>query len=472
MIVNRSCRALLVTGLLAVRAAGALVAQCTNCSQPAERLCGPRCLLAVCEKLGVQANLDELTTLCGTDEHGTSMLRLQEAAKAKGLQAAGMKIGLSELTGLKVLTIAYCWNDHFVLVEPADDHNLLVSDPPGKPEVIAEKDFQEGYTGFAVLVSKDSSAFPKTLTNGPDIRFKEYEWDFGSIVQGTTQSHSFTVENVGDKDLIILKVEPSCTCVTLRTFPVSIPAGGTDKISVLFDSDDSMLGQSRDIRITSNDPISPITHLAVRGYVKPRRLLFSPRAVNFGTVRKGDQAKETIYVPSDVHDPISVTHVSSKSPYVDVSCQPSPDKSVPGTIVTLALKPDAPVGKLDGEVTIQSTHALEPVAKVALSAIISGSIDLDRDAFYFGVLKKSQAVESAITVSRTEDMQFKIESAVSSLPYLSVKITPKTAGREYVLTGTLRGDAPLGNIKGEVILHTDDPDQGEIRVPVFAFVEE
>ena len=66
-----------------------------------DALCGPRCLLAVCQRYGVEASLEELSSACGiggeSDAKGTSMFALANAAKAKGLETAAMKIGLDEL---------------------------------------------------------------------------------------------------------------------------------------------------------------------------------------------------------------------------------------------------------------------------------------------------------------------------------------------------------------------------------------
>jgi len=52
----------------------------------------------------------------------------------------------------------------------------------------------------------------------------------------------------------------------------------------------------------------------------------------------------------------------------------------------------------------------------------------------------------------------------SVLPRSSLSIVP------FISTTTPAIDAPLGNIKGEVTIHTNDPDQPEIKVPVFAYV--
>ncbi|NLN78203.1 MAG: hypothetical protein GX141_04740, partial [Armatimonadetes bacterium] len=73
-------------------------------------LCGPNCMMSVCQKLGIALDLEEMKTLCGYDENGgVTLLGLQTAARAVGIQAVGMKIGLDQLAGFKGPAIAHLW---------------------------------------------------------------------------------------------------------------------------------------------------------------------------------------------------------------------------------------------------------------------------------------------------------------------------------------------------------------------------
>jgi len=58
--------------------------------------CGPRSLLAVCELLGIKAELDELCQLSGLSEDGTTKAGLYRAAQKKGLEAKGAKVSLPQ----------------------------------------------------------------------------------------------------------------------------------------------------------------------------------------------------------------------------------------------------------------------------------------------------------------------------------------------------------------------------------------
>lgn len=448
-------------------------ASCRTSGQ-SESLCGPKCLLVACQRWGIATSLEELTVLCGFDkENGTTVLGLANAARAKGLEAVGMKIGLDELTSFKGLTIAHLWGNHFVVIESGGSGFVSVTDPPQEPRVMKTEDLSKRYSGFALLVAKDVSLFPEPRPNGPDLRFDGYSWDFGSVNQGDSAEHVFKCRNVGNADLVISKVETSCgDCVVPIGGPQTIAPGGDGEVKALVVTANQRRGVAKELYIHSNDSISPVVHLAVTGYVRPAQLVFSPRTINLGSPRRTETVSAEVYVPSSEEDKIEVTSVSSDSPYLIAELSPSEHKDRPGYIVKATLKPGAPLGEFKGSITIISNHWKQPKVEIPVTATIRGNIDLDRDSFFFGMLKKGDEKKCAMTISTVADKPLTIDKIDNSLPYLSIDVSPKVEGKEYTLTATLKPDAPVGNIKDEVTLHTNDSDQVEIRVPVYAYVED
>lgn len=424
--------------------------------------------------MGTHADLDELETLCGYNEKaGASLLGLQNAAKAKGLQAVGMKIGLAELASFRGAAIAHLWGNHFVVLEPGEADTVKVTDPPDEPVVVKRADFQEAYSGVALLIAKDASAFPKPKDEGPDLRFGSYNWDFGAVNKGEIPAYSFKCRNVGSKDLVISKVETSCEdCLGVGDWARTIPPGGHGEVKVLVKTPTQQRGVAKEVYVTSNDPISPVVHLQVTGYVRPAQVLFSPRTVNFGSPRRTESASREITVPVLEEDGFSVTSVSSDSPFVDAALSPSKIKDLPGYTITATLKPGAPVGEFKAKLTIESTHPKQPKAEVPVTATIRGNIDLDRDMFFLGIVKKGKEAVSSVTISTVGKEPVSITRIDNPLDCVTVESKPKTEGKEYVLTATLKPTAPLGNIKGEVTVHTNDPDQSTLKIPVYAYVEQ
>lgn len=437
------------------------------------RLCGPLCLVTVCQKLGIDLNADEAARLCHYDETtGTSMLGLANAARAKGLCTAAMKISLRDLSEFKGLAIAYLQDRHFIVITGAGSGRVVVTDPPRGPEDHMVSDLQPRYSGFALLIGKDEAAFPEPKDEGPDLRLDSYDWDFGAVNRDAVPTYSFRCRNLGSADVVISKVEPSCPdCLTVVDWTRTIPSGGTGEINGVVNAVAQQGSVSKQLYVTSNDPISPMIQLIITGYVRPAVMLFSPRALSFGAVRRTESAVREVRVPVARADGFTVTSVLSDSPFVEGVVAHSKLTERPGYVITASLKPGASVGELKAKLTIVSDHPKQPKAEIPVTATITGNIDLDRDSFFLGMVKKGKKAVANVTISTVAKDPLKLGKIDNSLDYLTIEAKPKVEGREYMLTATLKRDAPLGNIKGDITVHTSDPDQPVIKIPVYAYVE-
>ena len=448
--------------------------------------------MAICRGLGVSADIDEIKGLAGyTDKTGVTLLGLKRAAEAKGLRAIGMKIGVEELTKLTCPAIAHLWGDHFVVVEagepPGTDNplgdklgaTLKVTDPPAEPKLVPLKDFQAEYSGFALLVAKDESAFPKSEPKGPDLRADAYSYGFGFIEQGEPAGHVFTLENKGVEDLVLSKVETTCSC-TLAFLPkeTTIHPGGQGELTVGFDSNGREGGQSQIVYIHSNDPISPIVQLGIGGVVKPTYLPVSVRSLHFGTVKKRAGASREFSIRDPGDNSLAVSEVTSDSQFVKATLtrdekeglaylvkaelQPGPDGSRAG----------APIGEFKGKITVRSNHPKEPAVEIPVTAQVVGDVEVFPNQFFLGVLKKGHTASRTIVVSSVGTEALKIKKIDSPFDSVTVKSEAATKGKKYNVTASLKTTAPVGLIKGEVVIHTNNKDQPEIKVPLYALVEE
>jgi len=68
------------------------------------------------------------------------------------------------------------------------------------------------------------------------IRVKDSIHQFASIKEGDKARHTYTVENVGDKPLMIANVQVSCGCTVPQFSKDPVPPGGTAEITLEFNS--------------------------------------------------------------------------------------------------------------------------------------------------------------------------------------------------------------------------------------------
>ncbi len=471
---NWSGRDVWVTCLLGVLLSGSpLAASLCAGGRSAEALCGPNCLLLVCQRLGVTADIETLKSLCGYDtKSGVTMLALRDAAEAKGLHASGVKIRAEELLSLKTQCIALLLGSHFAVVSAAGTAGeVLVADSADSSVKLSMSEFEERYSGFALLIAKELSAFPVTKAEGPDLRFDQYVHDLGSVFEAEQHDITFRCRNVGTADVLISKIDASSGgCVYPIRGARTIAPGSEAEVKAIL-STFSRSGRLREtLCVTSNDPVTPKTRLAVACYVRPTRLVTSPRIIDFGSVTRTGTAVRQMYVSSTSEEPLKATSVTCNVPYVGVSLAESQDDARPGYTVTATLQPGAPLGKLNATVTINSDHPKQPKAEVPVSAVILGNVKIEPERLYFGILKEGESRTVSVTVSTSGAEPLTLGEITNPFESLTLATASRTVGREYVITATLRPRSAIGRLEGEVVLRTSDPDQVRVTIPVCAFV--
>jgi hypothetical protein len=84
------------------------------------------------------------------------------------------------------------------------------------------------------------------------ISFREYEHEFGKVVEGEKVACIFTFENNGKGPLVISSVTSSCGCTVPKYDTKPIAPGSTGIVEVVFDSSGRIGRQTKTITVMSN----------------------------------------------------------------------------------------------------------------------------------------------------------------------------------------------------------------------------
>ena len=117
-------------------------------------MCGPIAFVRVCEELGVETTVEEIAKLAGTDETGTTMYGLFQAAQSKGLRAVGMRLNLEELEDIAKPIIVHFKSGHFVAVEKIEDEQVTITDQEGLNRTLQLKEFRRKWDGNVLIVGE------------------------------------------------------------------------------------------------------------------------------------------------------------------------------------------------------------------------------------------------------------------------------------------------------------------------------
>ena len=108
------------------------------------------------------------------------------------------------------------------------------------------------FTLASVSMAQTEKAAPADNKNAPSMKFKEEEFNFGTIKQGDKVVHEFEFENSGKEPLMITEAHGSCGC-TVPDYPKDpIKPGEEGKLKVTFNSAGKSGHTMKTVTITCN----------------------------------------------------------------------------------------------------------------------------------------------------------------------------------------------------------------------------
>lgn len=303
----------------------------------------------------------------------------------------------------------------------------------------------------------------------PDIVFESYDHDFGTIYAGEKAEHLFKFENHGKSDLVIERVQTSCGCTAAATTKGTIPPGGSGEIKATFKAGQSP-GQIRKIiTVVSNDPTKKKINLGIQANVI-KEIITKPQWINFGNVTKGEVCTRTVELRPGTDDfNLDIAGVESDSPHVTATYKKHENGR--SYVVDISTRGDAEIGRIKGKIIITNNSTRQKKITIPFSGKITGDVLVSRPVLSYGkVPQGNEPVRKLIVTLKKKDIDIKDLEITPT--FLSANIRPKTNPdlpyREVEVR--LKNDAPLGEINGNIKIHTSSKLQPVIEIPVFGTV--
>ncbi len=187
---------------------------------------------------------------------------------------------------------------------------MLSSDhlPPGGSSELKVTFNPTGYSGLVkkdiYIESNDPASPQKKLTiiaevepiPSPQAFFSNSQWELGLISQGEKPTFNFIIENKGELDLVIEKIDASEYVKYEVEVPLNILPGEKREIIFTYDSTLHEVGSVREsVRLYCNDPKRKALSLRIEGYIqeKPAPALgISPVEMSFNLVSNAESSQE------------------------------------------------------------------------------------------------------------------------------------------------------------------------------------
>ena len=123
--------------------------------------CGAASLAMILAYYGKWVPLEQLRVDCGVSRDGAKMTNILKAARSYGLEAKGMRLNIDGLKKVAQLPCIVFWNfNHFLVVDGFKGNKVRLNDPARGELTIPVEEFEEGYTGIALIFRKTDAFEP------------------------------------------------------------------------------------------------------------------------------------------------------------------------------------------------------------------------------------------------------------------------------------------------------------------------
>lgn len=326
---------------------------------------------------------------------------------------------------------------------------------------------------------------PKAVVDG------DLTYHFGSKAQQVTFDKAWVIRNEGDADLQLRLEAPPCSCTvagfqTENGVPTGtakvIPPKGETKIHFTWQTRENNGKYLKSATILTNDPERPRLEFTAEGEVSPAVMVFPQSVVDFQEISTDEKEHATsILVFSRDKPDFKITKLATSKPqFFDVEQEPMSTaeladlKIEAGHKVTVKAKPGLPLAPFVEELRMETDHPKQPELKLTMTGKVVGPIAvLPERVRLFGIPgQKGGSKEVTLLVRGHRPTRFEV---TRSPERFKVDVQPSdnsSKSGKYRLTVTVPAGTPPGTVDDVIILKTDHPQAGELRIPVYGFISD
>jgi hypothetical protein len=290
-----------------------------------------------------------------------------------------------------------------------------------------------GQSGTLTITHNDTSKPPQTVSvsgnvtvPAASISVSPTVINFMSVVEGTTSTKQFTIQNSGTAPLTF-SISSNNSMYSASPSSGTVSAPGSQTINVTFAPPTGTPAGSQPgmLTITHNDTSKPPQTVSLSGNVllAVPSINVTPTSLNFGSVVEGTTSTKTFAVQNTGTAALTFSITSNNNMYSVSPSSGSVSASSSQTInVTFAPPTGTPAGSQPGTLTITHNDTSKPPQTVALSATVVAAtriIGVTPTSLDFGKVGIYYKLTKVITVSNTGN---------SALTVSGSSITPSGSG--------------------------------------------
>ncbi len=309
----------------------------------------------------------------------------------------------------------------------------------------------------------------------PQLSIPEKSFSFGKVVQGTKVEHTFVIRNEG-KDLLRIEKVSMTPPLRMGETPVAIGPGQAANLPLVLDTSNLKGEFEAIVLLTFNDPLVPQIELGFAGRVVESVEIF-PRSIFVLGAPRGEARETSLEIINHEPQPLRILAIEHSKERFTTRLQTVEDGQ--HYKLWLKLNPNGPSGKHVDTVVVKTTSGAFPELKIKAATWLKERVYTFPDEIDLGTLRLAQikaqpdllkGTAQTLMVYQWGGADFRVKLR-TDLPMLDLKLERGPKGDRYQATITLIGEKlQSGQIKGSIIVETNDPEFPSLAVPVTGLI--
>jgi hypothetical protein len=298
--------------------------------------------------------------------------------------------------------------------------------------------------------------------------------DFGNIPDTAPVTHNFTFSNKTDKRVTIQSATGSCGCTVPELKKKVFEPGESGEMTVTFNPNHRRGPQPKQITVMFAEPAgTPNTMLTINSNVQPLMIIDPIKTYLMEVDSK--VGKPTEITVSGRKADFKVLGVDCTNPNVTISVGEKREVPIDGQTfqqypVSVVVKPGAPIGEFQTELVIRTNEETAPTQNYIFVADVVGELKATPTKLSLRAYTPNIPFANVVTLEARSGKSFRVTSVdVQGREdmQLVADVESNNLTGKHAYTIRLNGVTPdiTGPISGEIVVHTDLPDNPEIRLP-------
>jgi Protein of unknown function (DUF1573) len=277
--------------------------------------------------------------------------------------------------------------------------------------------------------------------------------DFGHVARGAKAEFAFEVQNLYEEPIHIADVRTSCGCTTPTITKPTLKTWEKGAIVATLNTRSFVGQRNSTLTVVIDKPYYAEVHLTIAGYIHSD-VDFQPGVAALGDVEQGGTAEQEVTVTYRGRGNWQIADVRSANSHLEVELgDPIRQPGLVSYKMVVRLKPDAPAGTLQDQLTLVTNDQRMPTVVLPVEGRITPPLAVSPSPLMFGTLAPGQTATKQLVI--TGKQPFKLLSIYSENEALQFKTAPDVTKKVHLVPVTVTAPENPGEFHYTISIETD-----------------